>query len=162
MFDKRNQAALAASLALAGLAPAVALPMPAAAQVSVVTDGDVHAGQLDVPINKSQVLRSDRPFSKALIGNPEIADILPLTNSSLYVLGKKVGTTSLTLYDRRNMLIGVVDVAVGPDVTGLKRQLAELVPGDGVGARMINASVVLEGIVSSSVAADRAMQLAET
>ena len=162
MFDKRNQAALAASLALAGLAPAVALPMPAAAQVSVVTDGDVHAGQLDVPINKSQVLRSDRPFSKALIGNPEIADILPLTNSSLYVLGKKVGTTSLTLYDRSNMLIGVVDVAVGPDVTGLKRQLSELVPGDGVGARMINDSVVLEGIVSSSVAADRAMQLAET
>ena len=53
-----------------------------------------------MPVNKSQVLRSDRPYSKALIGNPDIADILPITDSSLYVLGKKTGTTSLTLYDR--------------------------------------------------------------
>ena len=42
-------------------------------------------------VNKSQVLRSDRPFAKALIGNPEIADVLPLTDQSLYVLGKKIG-----------------------------------------------------------------------
>ena len=65
-----------------------------------------------MPVNKSQVIRSDRPYAKALIGNPEIADILPLTNQSLYVLGKKMGTTSLTLYDRSNMLLAVVDVVV--------------------------------------------------
>ena len=41
-------------------------------QVSVATD--VGAGELDVPVNKSQVLRSDRPYAKALIGNPDIAD----------------------------------------------------------------------------------------
>ena len=88
--------------------------------------------------------------------------MLPLTDRSLYVLGKKTGTTSLTLYDRSNMLIAVVDVAVGPDVIGLKRQLSELMPGDQVGARMSNDSIVLEGIVSSGPAADRAVQLAET
>ena len=73
-----------------------------------------------------------------------------------------MGTTSLTLYDRSNMLIAVVDVAVGPDVIGLKRQLSELMPGDGVGARMSNDSIVLEGMVSSGPAADRAVQVAET
>jgi pilus assembly protein CpaC len=104
---------------------------------------------LSVPVNKSQVLRSDRPFAKALIGNPEIADVLPLSDRSIYVLGKKMGTTSLTLYDRRNMLIAVVDVAVGPDVIGLKRQLSELMPNDQVGARIANESIVLEGVVSS-------------
>ena len=96
------------------------------------------------------MLRTDRPYAKALIGNPDIADILPLTDRSLYVLGKKTGTTSLTLYDRRNMLIAVVDVAVGPDVITLKRQLSELMPGDDISARMSNDSVILEGIVSSS------------
>jgi pilus assembly protein CpaC len=160
MFVSRK-AALAASIFIIGLVP-VGFSAPAAAQVNVVSSGEVHAGQLDVPVNKSQVLRSDRPFAKALIGNAEIADVLPLTNSSLYVLGKKVGTTSLTLYDRSNMLIAVVDVAVGPDVTGLKRQLAELLPRDSVGARMANDSVILDGIVSSSLAADRAVQVAET
>ena len=148
----------AAVALLAAAVPAA----PAAAQVQIASGDDIRAGQLDVPLNKSQVLRTDRPFAKALIGNPEVADVVPLTSSSLYVLGKKYGTTSLTLYDRNNILIAVVDVAVGPDVTGLKRQLAELLPSDRVGAHMANDSVILDGVVSSSVAADRAMQLAET
>lgn len=136
---------------------------PVAAQVTSVSAADgMHAGEMVVPVAKSQVLRTDRPFAKALIGNPEVADVLPLTSSSLYVLGKKTGTTSLTLYDRNNSLIAVMDVVVGPDVLGLRRQLAELVPGSQVGARLSNDSIVLEGIVPSGPSADRAVQLANT
>ena len=153
-------AALGAAIAIA--AAAFGAAVPANAQITVSEADEIRAGELAVPLNKSQVLRTDRPFAKALIGNPEIADVLPLSDRSLYVLGKKMGTTSLTLYDRSNMLIAVVDVAVGPDVIGLKRQLSELIPGDGVGARISNDSIVLEGMVSSAPAADRAVQLAET
>ena len=151
-------ALLGASIAVT----AIAVAAPASAQVSISSADDVAAGELAVPVNKSQVLRTDRPFAKALVGNPDIADVLPLSDSSLYVLGKKMGTTSLTLYDRSNRLIAVVDLAVGPDVTSLKRQLSELMPDDRVGARISNDSIVLEGIVSSGPAADRAVQLAET
>ncbi len=119
-------AALGASIAFA--AAAFGLAVPAAAQITVSEADEVRAGELAVPVNKSQVLRSDRPFAKALIGNPDIADVLPLSDRSIYVLGKKMGTTSLTLYDRSNSLIAVVDIAVGPDVIGLKRQLSELMP----------------------------------
>ncbi len=70
-------------VALIGVAGLTALTTTAAASgqsggISVADD--VHAGELAVPVNKSQVLRSDRPYAKALIGNPEIADVLPLTN----------------------------------------------------------------------------------
>ena len=150
-----------AMIAAASLAGAAAI-VPASAQVGTISVADgVHAGEVAVPVNKSQVIRSDRAFARALIGNPEIADILPLSSTSLYLLGKKAGTTSLTLYDRSSQLIAVVDVVVGPDVISLKRQLSELV-GDNVGARISNESVILEGIVSSGPAADRAVQLAET
>ena len=164
MFAKtlKGRALGAAVAAIAISSAALAAATPAAAQIAVSEADEVRAGELSVPLNKSQVLRSDRPFAKALIGNPEIADVLPLSDRSIYVLGKKMGTTSLTLYDRNNMLIAVVDVAVGPDVIALKRQLSELMPGDQVGARIANDSVVLEGIVSSGPAADRAVQLAET
>ena len=146
--------ALAGAAILASCLCSVAVSTPAAAQISVAEG--VHAGQLEVPINKSQVMRSDRPYSKALIGNPEIADILPLTTTSLYVLGKKAGTTSLTLYDRSGGLIAVVDVVVGPDVMTLKRQLFELMP-DTIGARISNDSIILEGTVSNAAEADRAV-----
>ncbi|MEQ7872901.1 type II and III secretion system protein family protein [Sphingomonas sp. ASV193] len=151
-----------AALAFAGLVLA-ALPATASAQMTGVSIAEgLGAGELQVPVNKSQVLRSDRPYAKAVIANPEIADVLPLSNTALHVLGKKAGTTSLTLYDRAGRLIAVVDVAVGPDVVGLKRQLSELMPGTPIAARMANDSVVLEGIVSNAVAADRAVQIANT
>ena len=156
---------LVRTLKRGALVAALAITMtaaPAVAQVTISSADDIHAGELEVPINKSQVIRVDRPYAKALLGNPDIADILPLTDSSLYVLGKKMGTTSLTLYDRQSRLIAVIDIAVGPDVTSLKRQLSELMPNDKVGARIANDSVILEGIVSSGPAADRAVQVAET
>ncbi|MBV9527435.1 MAG: type II and III secretion system protein family protein [Sphingomonas sp.] len=150
----RRASAAGAILAIAFAA------QPALAQVTLAEG--VHAGELDVPVNKSQVLRADRPYAKALIGSPEIADVLPLSDTSVYVLGKKAGTTSLTLYDRSNHLIAVVDVVVGPDVMTLKHQLADLIPGDDISARVSNDSIVLEGVVPGSVDADRAVQLADT
>lgn len=137
-------------------------PAPATAQAVRAADADLRAGQLDVPTGKSQVLTADHPFAKALIGDAEIADVLPLTNRSLYVLGKKLGTTSLTLYDRNNNLISVVDVSVGPDVISLRRQFAELMPAEKIGVQMSGDSVVLTGTVSSGPAVDRAKQIATT
>ena len=158
------------ALALAALLLTTATALPAVAQVqaqaastaALSVNNAMHGGQLDVPLNKSQILSVDRPFAKALVGNQEIADILPMTNRSLYVLGKKMGTTNLTLYDSRNNLIAVVDVAVGPDVVGLRRQLSELMPSETIGARIANDAVVLTGTVSSAPAIDRAVQIANT
>jgi pilus assembly protein CpaC len=135
---------------------------PAALAQGYSSDAGLLAGQLDVPLNKSQVLTVDRPFAKAMVGNQEIADIVPVTNRSLYVLGKKMGTTSLTIYDNNNIVISVVDVAVGPDIVSLRRQMAELIPGEKIGARISNDAVVLTGVVSNGPAVDRAVQLAQS
>jgi pilus assembly protein CpaC len=143
----------------AALAASTVMPaaiMPAAAQEM----GPMHAGTLEVPINKSEVVTSDRPIAKALIGNAEIADVLPISNRSVYVLGKSVGTTSLTLYDTANRVIAVMDVSVGPDVEGLRSQLSELVPGQKIDVRLSNGHVVMTGLVNDAGAADRAAQLA--
>lgn len=153
----KNTLLLAAACVLSGFTA------PAFAQgVYTAESRGLHAGQLDVPLNKSQVVTVDRPISRAMIGNEEIADVLPMTNQSLYVLGKKMGTTSLTIYDANNRVISVIDVAVGPDVIGLRRQLSELLPGEPIGARISNEAVVLTGIVTNGPAIDRAIQLAKT
>lgn len=149
---------LAAPLAIAaalGFVPEAALP--ALAQTD---DMSIHAGSVEVPVNKSQVITADRPISRAMIGNDEIADIFPISDRSVYVLGKKLGTTSLTLYDKGNRVMAVMDVAVGPDVTGLRDQLGSLMPKEQIDARISNESIVLSGTVSSAGAADRAVQLA--
>ena len=152
-----NIAGLAIALTTVGVSPV------AAQSVTVLGEGTgIHGGQLIVAVDKSQILRVDRPFSRALIGNENIADILPLTNRSLYVLGKETGTTSLTLYDSNRNLIAVIDVVVGPDVMTLRRELTQLVPGEEIGARLSNDSIVLTGVLSSAPAVQRAVLIAET
>ncbi|WP_241255120.1 type II and III secretion system protein family protein [Altererythrobacter sp. BO-6] len=139
----------------AGVVPGLALPLAAQDDMSI------HAGSVEVPVNKSQVITADRPIARAMIGNDEIADIFPISDRSVYVLGKKLGTTSLTLYDRSNNVLAVMDVAVGPDVIGLREQLSQLLPGEPIDARISNESIVLSGLVSGTSAADRATQLAK-
>ncbi|SMQ58743.1 pilus assembly protein CpaC [Altererythrobacter xiamenensis] len=149
------------NLKLMGAAIALATATTVAAPVAA-QDGSmsIHAGSVEVPVNKSQVISADRPIARAMIGNDEIADIFPISDRSVYVLGKQLGTTSLTLYDRSNRVMAVMDVAVGPDVIGLREQIGSLMPDEGIDARISNESIVLSGTVSSAGAADRAVQLA--
>lgn len=141
------------ALALAGTALAAA---PGQAQ-----DYGVHAGAIEVPVNKSQVVSADRPIARAMVGNADVADVVPISERSVYVLGKAFGTTSLTLYDRTNRVIAVMDVEVGPDVEGLKTQMADLVPGQPIDARISAGKLLLTGMVNDPGAANRAAQLAK-
>ncbi|MBA4764269.1 MAG: type II and III secretion system protein family protein [Erythrobacter sp.] len=147
----------AIALALAGTALA---PGAATAQVYGQGGANIHAGTVDIAVNKSQVLTADTAIDRAMIGNEEIADILPVSSNSIYVLGKAVGTTSLTLYDRSNRVIAVMDISVGPDVAGLREQMGQLMPGQPVETRVSNGAIVLSGTVSDAGAASRAIQLA--
>ena len=147
---KNLSAAFAISLATVASAPLMAQD----------ADAGIHAGSVEVPINKSQVITADKTIAKAMIGNEQIADIFPISDRSIYILGKAFGTTSLTLYDSENNVMAVMDVAVGPDVTGLRDQVAALMPDEEIDARISNESIVLSGTVSNAGAADRAMELA--
>lgn len=142
------------------LATCLCAPMAPAA-FAQAADAGLHAGSLEVPVNKSQVVTADRVIARALIGNPAVADVLPISERSVYVLGKQFGTTSLTLYDRTNRVIAVMDIEVGPDVEGLRTQLAQIVPGQPIEARISAGSILLTGTVSGAGAANRAAQLAK-
>ncbi|QKG72694.1 type II and III secretion system protein family protein [Erythrobacter mangrovi] len=149
---RRALAVAALPLALAAAAPAAAQPSP----------GGIHAGTLEIPVNKSQVVTADRPIAKALIGNAEIADIVALTENSLYVLGKGMGTTSLTLYDARGRVLSVMDISVGPDAEAFRTQAAQLLPGSEIDAHISGESLVLTGIANDVGMIDRAVRLAST
>jgi len=146
------------ALVCAAAMPLALASVPAAAQ----GDYSIHAGTLEVPLNKSQVVTADRVIAKAMVGNPEIADLLPLTDHSIYVLGKAMGTTSLTLYDSQGRVLSVMDIAVGPDVQAFSEQAALLIPGEQIEAHISGDSMVLTGLASDPGAVGRAMQLART
>ncbi|MDE2561344.1 MAG: type II and III secretion system protein family protein [Sphingomonadales bacterium] len=154
---RRTLAGLATGAALLGAVPVAADAAPQSFDPSAL-----NAGTMEVPLHKSKVISADRPIAKVMLGSDDIADVLPLTDRSIYVLGKKMGTTSLTMYDSGGRVIAVMDVAVGPDVETLESQLRELVPNEKIETHIANDSIVLTGTVNNPSAVDRAVQIAKT
>ena len=44
-----------------------------------------------IVVNKSTTLQLGQPIGEALIANADIADVVPLSDTSLYLVGKKIG-----------------------------------------------------------------------
>src|SRR5215204_4183503 len=84
-------------------------------------NGGAQLRRLRVTVNKSQTLRLDFPFTDVLVGSSEIADVIPLSDQTLYVLGKKAGTTNVSVLDAQKKVLAVVDVQVSVD-TGMVDQ----------------------------------------
>jgi len=121
---------------------------------------DLHAGEMVLPINMSQVIELDGRYGEVSIGNPEIADVVPLSTNSIYVFGKQFGTTSLTVIGDQGEVMAVVDLVVSFNLDELKQQLHDLVPGQRFEVRPAHDGLVLSGQVSSAAALDRALAIA--
>lgn len=145
------------------IAAVLSLTAPASAQTRISTDAaeSVHAGEFVVNVNGSQVLRLDETFTDLLVGNPAIADVLPLSDRSIYVLGKATGKTSLTIRDG-GQLVAVADLVVRHDVEGLKERLFEMLPDEEIEIRAVNGSIMLSGTVSSPARLDDILTVAKS
>ncbi|WP_193743276.1 type II and III secretion system protein family protein [Sandarakinorhabdus sp. AAP62] len=151
---------MARSLLAAGLMLAT-VSSPVLAQAAGSSSMEARTGlTLTLPINKSQTLRVPRAFARIAIGNPKIADVSPVTSTVAYLLGKEIGTTNLTMYDKAGGVIAVVDVTVTPDAMGLKQKLAEVMPTENLGVQVANDRLILSGTATSAAAAQRAMTIA--
>lgn len=127
----------------------------------ITTHGRSGGLVVDIPLNKSDVLRSDRPFQEVAVGNPEIADVQVLGERSIYIFGRKFGSTSVTLSDEFGRIIAVVDVNVIHDVGRLKRMLNDVLPRERIAVRAAYDGIVLSGSVTSPAVANRAVTIAE-
>jgi len=116
---------------------------------------------LTVPLYKSRVVVLDAPATRISVGNPEIADILILRSTQLYVLGKDLGTTNVLLWDRNDRLIGTVSVEVSHDLQALKAKLHDLMPNENISVYSAQRNIVLAGRVSNVSNMNAAVRIAE-
>jgi len=114
-----------------------------------------------VPLYKSRVVALDAPAKRISVGNPEIADILILRSTQLYVLGKDLGTTNVLLWDSSDRLIGTVSVEVTHDLQALKAKLHSLMPNEDISVYSAQRNIVLSGRVSNVGNMNAAIRIAE-
>ena len=116
---------------------------------------------IHVTKNQAVVVKAAKPFAELSIANPNIADISTISNRTIYILGKTLGQTTLTLLDKEGTLITNVNVHVTPDIVELKQRLEEILPHEKIEVNTANDGIVLYGLVSSAKNISRAMNLAQ-
>ena len=153
--------AVAVAAAIMFLAVPLAISGKAVAAARVVTlSAENRVGKLMVVLGNSETVRVSLPFSEIVVGDPETADVSPLTDKTLYILGHKLGTTNVTLFDENKQLVAVIDIEVTHNLGGLRQALKDSMPEAAIKVRSINGRVLLEGQVASAPAAAKAMVIA--
>jgi pilus assembly protein CpaC len=134
---------------------------PVSAQTTLIKlSNNSRVGRLQIVQGSSETIRVDIPFSEIVVGDPETADVNPLTDQTMYVLGRKLGLTNVALFDADKKLVGVIDVEVTHDLDGLRQALRNSLPTSKIKVRSINGRILLEGVVQSTTAAEKAVALA--
>jgi pilus assembly protein CpaC len=149
-----------AGLTFFGLSIPAGAAGPNAASPPFVSDG-VPVTQVAVTVNKSRTFQVARPFARAIVGAVDLADVLPLSDRSIYIQGKKVGTTNVSLLDADARLIGVLDLDIGLDTNTLEQKIRSSTGGTNIRVSSSQGQVVLSGLAADAVMADRAMQVAK-
>jgi pilus assembly protein CpaC len=149
-------------MAFAAIAVAVSLPAASAADAQKLLQIS-HAERTQsvmVPIGKSQDVRTGATFTNITVSDPDIADVNPLTDHTLSILGKKIGTTRVSVYGADKALIGIFDVEVTYDITRLTNELRRRFPGSRITASSVNGRIMLSGEATDAVMLDSAVTIA--
>ncbi len=89
------------------------------------------------------------------------SDVMLLSPSELYLLGKRAGTMNV-IVQSRNGQCTVLDVTVAVDPTAMQSELDLLLPEDkGIKVQAASDSYILTGVVRDTTAVGRAMSIAE-
>src|SRR4051812_14446108 len=116
---------------------------------------------VSVFIGKSEDVRTDSSFVELTVGDPDVADVNPLTDRSLSILGKKNGTTRVSAYAEGKKLIGVFDVEVVFDTSLLQTEIRRRFPHAGFRISSVNGRIMLSGTSPDSTTVDQAVQIAK-
>ena len=160
---RRARGLLAMSMlaAFAGAASMLAATGIAAANGDVIHISSTKNTAIKIAKGKPRTIKTNVPFYEIVIGDPEIANVNPLTDSSFYVLGSNLGTTGIALFDENKQLVGTVDIEVTLDTDRLASTIRNSVPGgEDIKVSSANGRVVLSGSANDQVAADKASKIA--
>jgi pilus assembly protein CpaC len=133
-----------------------------AVQHAQANGDDAGVRHIVVTVNKSRTLRLPEPFASVVVGSPEYVDALPMSDRRLYIQGKKIGTTNVSVFNQSMQLAGVIDVEVTPDIGNLQEKIRSSTSSSAIRVGSSDRQIVLSGVASNAVAADRAVEVAKT
>jgi len=117
---------------------------------------------ITIPHHKSVQIKLQGKADKVSLGDPEVLDIVILKSSELFLIGKKLGSTNLSVWDRSGRLIETLNIEVSHDLNNLKAKLYEFLPDETIKVHSSKKKLILSGQISNQEKMNLALKIAET
>jgi pilus assembly protein CpaC len=144
-------ACLAAGVALfaAGVALSIFLAGARAAEavINIAVSGHPGVHRIYIPVGHAQTIDLNEDIGELAVADGKIADSQPMTNRTLYIEAKAIGTTTISMFSAEKKSLGVINVEVGSDMASVRQSIREIAPGSRVAATPVNGRIRLSGSV---------------
>jgi pilus assembly protein CpaC len=133
------------------------MPVVAGAAPQIVSP---NGAPLTLDVSKGIIMRLDRAAANVFVADPAIADVNLKSPTTIYIVGKAAGTTTIFAVDQEDRVLLNSRIEVKHDAAALQRALNQMVPGNQVEVRPVENSIVLEGEVKSPTQGDDISRIA--
>lgn len=137
--------------------PAAPPAVPAQAPQST-SEQSVEPQTLHLLVGRSLVISSPTRIKRVSLADPEIAEAIVVSPTQVLVNGRKPGGVSLMIWDEADQS-QAFELSVDIDVLGLTQKIHEVFPTENVHIDTSRDVVILTGNVSSSVVADKILEV---
>jgi pilus assembly protein CpaC len=121
----------------------------------------VRAGEkLEITVNTSRILTLQRKIPQAMVSNPDLLTLTPLSPTQIQISAKKPGVTQVNLWDE-NQQIYTIDVIITGDARELTAILSVEFPNAAIKVRPVANGVLISGYVDRPEDVDGIKQIAE-
>jgi pilus assembly protein CpaC len=115
--------------------------------------------RINLPVSQAVTVTISGPVGKIVSADPLIAEAQPITDRSLYLVGRGFGTTTVNLFSDIGTPIGLLAVEVGADTDDMTASIRAALPSADVQVSTINGRVQLSGTVPDDVAMKKALDI---
>lgn len=148
---------LAALIVLADVTAAATVP--AFAQTVKYDLKTTSVLRINLPVSQAVTVMISDPVGKVVAANPTIADAQPITDTSLYLVGKSFGTTTVNLYSAEGTPVGLLAVEVGADTADISQSIRAAIPNSKVTVSSVNGRIRLGGTVADPTSMEKVLEL---
>ena len=159
--DARTNTAGLSGLLLVGMALAWLLASlnPAQAQTIHYDLATTSVMRINLPVSQAVTVTISDAVGKIVAADPTIAEAQPITDRSLYLVGRAFGTTTVNLFSSSGAPVGLLAVDVGADTKDMTSSIRAALPSTDIKVSSVNGRVRLSGTVPDQVSMDKALEI---
>jgi len=138
---------------------ALCFTAPALAQTVSYDLSTTSVMRINLPMSQAVTVVISAPVDKIVSADPAIADAQPITDRSIYLVGRGFGTTTVNLFSAEGKPVGLLAVEVGADTADIASSIRAAAPSAKVKVSTVNGRVRLGGTVPDTETMDKVLAI---